>query len=201
MIVPAIDLLGGKVVRLHRGDYDAATVYDDDPVARARRFRAEGAERLHVVDLDGARAGRCVQSAIIRAIVEAFGAGVQVGGGVRSREAFESYVACGAERVVLGTAALRDREMVRALCKDFPSCVIVADALPGATEDFVVEGFAASAAASPPSDERPSNDGPPSSDGRPESCVLAGVLARLRAFVASKPVVPMPDGGSGNCCS
>mgnify|MGYP001549468520 CR=1 FL=1 len=125
-VVPAIDLLGGRVVRLHRGDYDAVTVYDDDPVARARRFRAGGAERLHVVDLDGARAGRCVQSATIRAIVDAFGRGVQVGGGVRSREAFESYVACGAERVVLGTAALRDREMVRALCKDFPSCVIVA---------------------------------------------------------------------------
>ena len=87
LIVPAIDLLGGKVVRLHRGSYDKVTVYDDDPVARAQRFRAEGAERLHVVDLDGARVGRCVQEAVIRAIVEAFGAGVQVGGGVRSREA------------------------------------------------------------------------------------------------------------------
>jgi len=126
LIVPAIDLLGGKVVRLHRGDYDAVTVYDEDPAARARRFRADGAARLHVVDLDGARAGRCVQSAMIRTIVESFGAGVQVGGGVRSREAFESYVACGAERVVLGTAALRDTEMVRALCKDFPGRVIVA---------------------------------------------------------------------------
>ncbi|HEY1956237.1 MAG TPA: 1-(5-phosphoribosyl)-5-[(5-phosphoribosylamino)methylideneamino]imidazole-4-carboxamide isomerase [Polyangiaceae bacterium] len=126
IIVPAIDLLGGKVVRLHRGDYDAVTVYDDDPAARARRFRDEGAERLHVVDLDGARAGRCVQDATIRAVVAAFGPGVQVGGGVRSREAFESYVACGAERIVLGTAALRERDMVRALCKDFPKRVIVA---------------------------------------------------------------------------
>ncbi len=126
LIVPAIDLLGGKVVRLHRGSYDEVTVYDHDPVARAKRFRAEGAERLHVVDLDGARAGRCVQEATIRAIVSAFGAGVQVGGGVRTREAFESYVACGAERVVLGTAALREREMVRALCKDFPKRPIVA---------------------------------------------------------------------------
>jgi phosphoribosylformimino-5-aminoimidazole carboxamide ribotide isomerase len=126
LIVPAIDLLGGKVVRLHRGSYDEVTVFDDDPVARARRFRAEGAERLHVVDLDGARAGRCVQSSMIRDIVAAFGAGVQVGGGVRTREAFESYVACGAERVVLGTAALREREMVRALCTDFPRRVVVA---------------------------------------------------------------------------
>ncbi len=130
LIVPAIDLLGGKVVRLHRGDYDAVTVYDEDPIARAAHFRAAGASLLHVVDLDGARAGRCVQSATIRAIVSAFGPdgerSVQVGGGVRSREAFESYIACGAERVVLGTAALRDREMVRALCKEFPERVVVA---------------------------------------------------------------------------
>jgi phosphoribosylformimino-5-aminoimidazole carboxamide ribotide isomerase len=126
LIVPAIDLLGGNVVRLHRGSYDEVTVFDTDPVARAKRFRAEGAERLHVVDLDGARVGRCVQSGVIEAIVEAFGAGVQVGGGVRTREAAESYFACGAERIVLGTAALKEREMVRALCKDFPSRVIVA---------------------------------------------------------------------------
>lgn len=126
LIIPAIDLLDGKVVRLHRGSYDEVNVYDDDPVARARAFRAQGASRLHVVDLDGARAGRCVQNATIRAIVAAFGEGVQVGGGVRSREAFEAYAACGAERVVLGTAALRDREMVRALCTEFPARVIVA---------------------------------------------------------------------------
>jgi phosphoribosylformimino-5-aminoimidazole carboxamide ribotide isomerase len=126
LIVPAIDLLGGKVVRLHRGSYDEVTVFDTDPVARAKRFRAEGAERLHVVDLDGARAGRCVQEDVIRAIVATFGAGVQVGGGVRTRDAADGYFACGAERVVLGTAALRDREMVRALCKDFPKRVIVA---------------------------------------------------------------------------
>jgi phosphoribosylformimino-5-aminoimidazole carboxamide ribotide isomerase len=126
LIVPAIDLLGGKVVRLHRGSYDEVTVFDTDPVGRAKRFRAEGATRLHVVDLDGARVGRCVQSDVIRAIVAAFGAGVQVGGGVRTREAAESYFACGAERIVLGTAALKEREMVRALCKDFPSRVVVA---------------------------------------------------------------------------
>ncbi len=126
LIVPAIDLLGGKVVRLHRGSYDKVTVYDNDPVARAKRFRAEGAERLHVVDLDGARERRCVQSETIRAIVAAFGENVQVGGGVRTREAFASYVACGAARVVLGTAALRDSKMVRALCKDFPGRAIIA---------------------------------------------------------------------------
>ena len=126
IVVPAIDLLGGKVVRLHKGSYDAVTVYDDDPIARARSFRREGAERLHVVDLEGARAGRCVQDRAIRDIVAAFGAGVQVGGGVRTREAFESYVGCGAERVVLGTAAVRDFALVRSLCLEFPRRVIVA---------------------------------------------------------------------------
>ncbi len=126
IVIPAIDLLGGKVVRLHRGSYDEVTVFDNDAIGRARRFRAEGATRLHVVDLDGAREGRCVQEATIRAIVSAFGAGVQVGGGVRSRDAFESYVKCGAERVVLGTAAIREGAMVRALCTDFPGRVIVA---------------------------------------------------------------------------
>lgn len=126
LIVPAIDLLGGKVVRLRRGAYDEVTVYDSDPAGRAKRFRDEGAERLHVVDLDGARAGRCVQESTIRAVVEAFGPGVQVGGGVRSREAFESYLASGAERIVLGTAALRERSLVRAFCNDFPGRVIVA---------------------------------------------------------------------------
>jgi len=126
IVVPAIDLLGGKVVRLHRGSYEAVTVFDDDAVGRAKRFRDDGAERLHVVDLDGARAGRCVQEATIRAIVAAFGPNVQVGGGVRTRQAFESYIACGASRVVLGTAALRDTALVRALAFEQPKRVIIA---------------------------------------------------------------------------
>lgn len=126
IVIPAIDLLGDKVVRLHQGSYDDVTVYDDDPVARARHFKEQGAERLHVVDLDGARAGQCVQRDVIAAIVAAFGSDVQVGGGVRSREAFESYIACGASRVVLGTAALRETELVLKLCSDHPHRVIVA---------------------------------------------------------------------------
>ncbi len=126
IVVPAIDLLGGKVVRLHQGSYDDVTVFDDDAVGRARRFKADGAERLHVVDLDGARAGRSVQHETIRAIVAAFGDGVQVGGGVRTRETFESFLACGAERVVLGTAALRDTAFVRELATAHPRRVIIA---------------------------------------------------------------------------
>ena len=125
-IFPAIDLLGGKAVRLHQGRYDEVTIYDDDPVARARAFRAEGATWLHVVDLEGAKEGHCVQRDTVAAIVEAFGGRVEVGGGVRSRAAFESYVAAGAVRVILGTAAIRDPELVRALCIDHPNRVVLA---------------------------------------------------------------------------
>ncbi len=126
VIVPAIDLLGGKAVRLHKGNYDEVTVYDDDPVARALAFRAAGASRLHVVDLEGSRAGHCEQLELVRAIAEAFGPGVQAGGGVRSRQAAESYLRAGAERVVLGTFAASDPELVRGLCAAHPMQVIVA---------------------------------------------------------------------------
>jgi phosphoribosylformimino-5-aminoimidazole carboxamide ribotide isomerase len=126
IVVPAIDLLGGKAVRLHKGRYDEVTVFDDDPVARAKAFRAAGAERLHVVDLEGAKAGKCMQIATVRAIAAAFGPGVQAGGGVRSVEAAESYFAAGAERVVLGTFALNEPALVRGLCKNHPDRVIIA---------------------------------------------------------------------------
>lgn len=124
-LFPAIDLFEGKVVRLKQGRYDEVTVYDDDPVARARAF-AGHAERLHVVDLEGARAGHCVQRDLISRIVEAFGPGVQVGGGVRDVDAFESYRELGADRVVLGTAAIRSPNVVRACAKRHPGRVVVA---------------------------------------------------------------------------
>jgi len=138
IVVPAIDLLDGKAVRLHQGRYDAVTVYDDDPPARARAWRGL-AERLHVVDLEGARAGRVVQADVVRAIVAAFGPGVQVGGGVRTAEAAEEYLALGAERVVLGTAAVRDRALVERLARAHPGRVVVAvDARDGVV---AVEGW------------------------------------------------------------
>lgn len=126
VVVPAIDLLGGKCVRLHQGRYEDVTVYDADPVARARAFKAAGATRLHVVDLEGAKAGACVQMEAVSAIAEAFGPGVQAGGGVRSREAALSYFRAGADRVVLGTLAARDPDLALALCRENPSRVIVA---------------------------------------------------------------------------
>ncbi len=124
-IIPAIDLLGGKAVRLHQGRYDAVTVYDDDPPARARAWRGI-VPWLHVVDLEGAREGTPVQRGVVEAIVEAFGPGVQVGGGVRTRASFEDYRTLGAERVVLGSAAVKDAALVRALATENPGVVILA---------------------------------------------------------------------------
>jgi phosphoribosylformimino-5-aminoimidazole carboxamide ribotide isomerase len=127
-ILPAIDLLGGKAVRLHQGRYEEATVYDDDPAAVARRFRAV-VDAMHVVDLEGAKAGAPVQREAVRTIIEAFardGGIVQVGGGVRSREALEGYLALGARRVVLGTAAVKDPELVRDLARAHPGVVVLA---------------------------------------------------------------------------
>jgi phosphoribosylformimino-5-aminoimidazole carboxamide ribotide isomerase len=125
IVLPAIDLLGGKAVRLHQGRYDQVTVFDEDPPARARGWSGKAA-RLHVVDLEGARAGRAVQEEVVRAIARAFAGPLQVGGGVRTRAAFEGYLALGADRVVLGTAAVKDPELVRALARDYPGKVVLA---------------------------------------------------------------------------
>jgi phosphoribosylformimino-5-aminoimidazole carboxamide ribotide isomerase len=124
-VLPAIDLLGGQVVRLHQGRYDAVTIYERDPAAQARAFRGL-VPRLHVVDLEGARAGRAVQRDEVRALVAEFGPGVQVGGGVRSLEAIESYFELGAERVVMGTAAIRDPELLERAAQLYPGRIVVA---------------------------------------------------------------------------
>ena len=120
-ILPAIDLLGGKAVRLHQGRYDEVTVFSDDPPAVARKFR-EHTDLVHVVDLEGAKEGRPVQEDVIRRI----GGPIQVGGGVRTKEAFEAYLALGARRIVLGTAAVNDPDLVRALSKAHPNVVVLA---------------------------------------------------------------------------
>jgi phosphoribosylformimino-5-aminoimidazole carboxamide ribotide isomerase len=125
IVIPAVDLLGGKAVRLHQGNYDAVTVYDDDPPARARAWRGK-VPWLHVVDLEGARAGRPVQADMVKALIADFGPGVEVGGGVRTRESFDAYRALGAARVVLGSAAVKDTAMVRALAVEHPGVVVIA---------------------------------------------------------------------------
>jgi phosphoribosylformimino-5-aminoimidazole carboxamide ribotide isomerase len=124
-LIPAIDLLDGKAVRLKQGRYDAVTVYSDDPAALAGEFSGK-VRRLHVVDLEGARAGRAVQADLVRRIVRAFGDGVQIGGGVRSVDAARSYFDLGVGRVVLGTAALDQPELVTQVAGAYPNAVIVA---------------------------------------------------------------------------
>lgn len=124
-LFPAIDLLDGCAVRLHQGRYDEVTIYDRDPVALAASWRGI-TEHLHLVDLEGARAGRPVQKELVREIVKAFGEGVQIGGGVRCREAIEAYLELGASRVVLGTLAIRDPELVREASLAHPQRLVVA---------------------------------------------------------------------------
>jgi len=125
-LIPAIDLLDGECVRLAQGNYDAATVYEADPAAAARRFAAHAVPRLHVVDLDGARAGRPQNGVAVRAIVRAAGAiPVQLGGGLRDLAAVEAAFAMGVDRVVLGTAALRDPALVRDAARKFPGRIAV----------------------------------------------------------------------------
>src|ERR1700759_2936638 len=114
-LIPAIDLLGGKVVRLTRGQYDQVTVYSERPVEQARLFHDAGATRLHVVDLDGARAGEPKNLAVIEAILRAAPVGIQVGGGIRDPKGAKRWFDAGAERVVLGTAAVKQPEFVQQL--------------------------------------------------------------------------------------
>lgn len=114
-LIPAIDLLGGVVVRLAQGAYDQVTRYDRDPADVARRFEAQGATRLHVVDLEAARDGTRSQASVVRSIVEAVGIPCQVAGGIRDLATARSLVAAGVDRVVMGTALVRDPDVAPAV--------------------------------------------------------------------------------------
>lgn len=120
IIFPAIDLKGGACVRLMQGDPDRATVYGQDPVAVARHWEEQGAEWLHLVDLDGAFAKAPVNEGMIVRIAESVSIPVQVGGGIRTLENVEGYLASGIARVILGTVALRRPELVEQACGRFP---------------------------------------------------------------------------------
>jgi phosphoribosylformimino-5-aminoimidazole carboxamide ribotide isomerase len=125
IVFPAIDLKGGQVVRLAEGDMARATVYGDDPADQARRFADQGADHLHVVDLDGAFAGRAVNAEAVEAIVAAFPGKVQLGGGIRDRAAIDRWLGLGVERVVIGTAALENPDFVRESARDLPGRIVV----------------------------------------------------------------------------
>lgn len=136
-LIPAIDLLDGKVVRLTQGRYDQVTVYSDDPVSIARGFEASGATRLHVVDLDGARDGKPGNLATIEAILAATKLRVQVGGGVRDASIAARWRAAGAQRIVLGTAAIKDPALVKKLAAE-GEVVVAIDARGG---EVAIEGW------------------------------------------------------------
>lgn len=138
-LIPAIDLLDGKVVRLRQGRYDQVTVYEDDPVAAAQRFEQGGATRLHVVDLEGARSGRPAHVSAIRGILAATGLQVQVGGGVRNEETAERWIDAGAKRVIVGTMVVKDPGSVESLSARYPDTVVVA--LDGRDGKVAVEGW------------------------------------------------------------
>ena len=123
-LIPAIDLLDGRCVRLSQGRYDAATVYDSDPAAVAARFAAHPLKRLHVVDLDGAKQGRSGNRDAVRAIVAQMkDVPIELGGGIRTLDSVEQWLSLGIERAILGTIALRDPALVKEAARRFPGRV------------------------------------------------------------------------------
>jgi phosphoribosylformimino-5-aminoimidazole carboxamide ribotide isomerase len=125
ILYPAIDIRGGQAVRLLRGDYDRETAYDADPVDAALRWAEEGAHYLHVVDLDGARAGEPVNLDAVRRIAEAVPFPIQVGGGLRDADSVAGVLRAGAERVVIGTAALLDPEFLDRMLAHYGDRIVV----------------------------------------------------------------------------
>ncbi|MEJ0061927.1 MAG: 1-(5-phosphoribosyl)-5-[(5-phosphoribosylamino)methylideneamino]imidazole-4-carboxamide isomerase [Alphaproteobacteria bacterium] len=126
ILYPSIDIKDGAVVRLLRGDLDAVTVFGNDPAEQARRFKAQGFEWLHLVDLNGAVEGKPVNDALVETILAAVDMPVQLGGGIRDMTGIESWLKKGVSRVVLGTIALKQPALVREACREFPDKIAVA---------------------------------------------------------------------------
>ena len=141
LLIPAIDLKDGKCVRLRQGRMDDDTVFSDDPVSMAGRWVDEGARRLHLVDLDGAFAGKPKNADIVRGVRERYpDLPLQIGGGIRNTQIAESYIEAGVSFVIIGTQAVREPAFVSELCREFPGKVIVGlDARDG---NVAVEGWA-----------------------------------------------------------
>ena len=140
ILFPAIDLKDGKCVRLKLGDMAAATVFNEDPAAQAKLFENQGFRYLHLVDLDGAFAGRPINASAVATILQAVTVPVQLGGGIRNLAAIERWLDKGVNRVILGTVAVRDPELVRQACRRFPGRIAVGiDAKGG---KVAVEGWA-----------------------------------------------------------
>ena len=124
-VIPAIDIRGGKCVRLYQGDYSQETVFFEDPVAVALNWKAQGAHRLHIVDLDGAAKGEVSNLVVIEAIVKQTGLPVQLGGGIRDEATVEKLLGMGLDRVILGTVVVEKPELVRSLCRKFGEAIVV----------------------------------------------------------------------------
>jgi phosphoribosylformimino-5-aminoimidazole carboxamide ribotide isomerase len=140
ILFPAIDLKNGQCVRLEQGDMSRATVFNLDPAAQAKGFAAQGFEYLHVVDLDGAFAGKPMNAQAVEAMLEAIAIPLQLGGGIRDFETVEAWLARGVARVIIGTAAVRDPELVKSAARKYPGRIAVGlDARDGRV---AVEGWA-----------------------------------------------------------
>jgi phosphoribosylformimino-5-aminoimidazole carboxamide ribotide isomerase len=124
-IIPAVDIKEGRCVRLVQGKVDQETVYSNDPLAMANHWDEEGAQTIHVVDLDGAFQGSPINADIVKNIIYSSSVDIQVGGGIRTLETIETYVKAGAYRIILGTVAEQDPEFVEEACKRFPDKIIV----------------------------------------------------------------------------
>ncbi|OWY66390.1 1-(5-phosphoribosyl)-5-[(5-phosphoribosylamino)methylideneamino]imidazole-4-carboxamide isomerase [cyanobacterium TDX16] len=124
-LFPAIDLLEGRCVRLYQGDYDRSQVFHDNPADVAQQWTSQGATWLHVVDLDGAKAGKPANLEAIAAIVEAVSVPIQVGGGLRDRASVAQLLELGVQRVILGTVAVEQPQLVASLCQEFPGRIVV----------------------------------------------------------------------------
>ncbi|MBO4521299.1 MAG: 1-(5-phosphoribosyl)-5-[(5-phosphoribosylamino)methylideneamino]imidazole-4-carboxamide isomerase [Alphaproteobacteria bacterium] len=143
-LLPAIDLKEGRCVRLKQGDMAQSTIFNDSPANQAGMFAKEGAEWIHVVDLDGAFAGKPVNTAAVESILKAADVKIELGGGIRSIETIRLWLEKGVARVILGTAALRDPELVKTACREFPDRIAVGI---DAKDGFVaVEGWAETSA-------------------------------------------------------
>ena len=199
-IIPAIDLLDGNCVRLHQGDYDQVTRFSDAPVAQALAWQQQGAQRLHLVDLDGAKSGQAVNDAAVKAITAALSIPVQLGGGVRTVERVEELLRCGLDRVILGTIALEQPELVDQLAATYPDNIVVGiDAKNGkvATRGWIEESSTDATALA----QRFSTSGIAaiiSTDIATDGTLAGPNLEALRAMVEASAVPVIASGGIGN---
>ena len=126
IVIPAVDIKGGKCVRLEQGFMNRETIFSDHPEEMALQWEGKGAERLHLVDLDGAVHGRPINKSVIKKVVDRVSIPVQLGGGIRELDTIEEYINLGIDQIIIGTAAYKDPKLVKAACKRYPGRVILA---------------------------------------------------------------------------